>query len=431
MEVKNSKLQFETLQLHAGQTPDSDTLSRAVPIYQTTAYMFKDADYGADLFALRKPGNIYVRLQNPTSDVFEDRMAALEGGAGALAVASGHAAQFIALTSIIQNGDNFISSPYLYGGTYNQFKNTLGGFGINCRFAAGQEPGDFAKLIDDKTKAIYVESISNSNYAVPDFEALAELAHSHQIPLIVDNTFGAGGYLCRPIDFGADILVESATKWIGGHGTSMAGIIVDAGRMDWESGKFPMLSEPSASYHGVTFTKNFGNLAFIAKCRTEGLRDQGPVASPFNSFMMLQGLETLSLRVEREAQNAMELAQWFEKNPKVESVLYTGLEHHPSHGLAKKYLRNGFGCVMSVVLKGTKAEAAKFIENLKIVSHLSNVGDAKTLIIQPAATTHSQLSREALEAAGIKESMLRISVGYEHIDDLKADFTGAFEAMER
>lgn len=424
----SSKLKFETLQVHAGQSVDSDTLSRAVPINLTSAYLFKSAEHGANLFALKEFGNIYTRLQNPTTDVFEKRIAALEGGVAALATASGHAAQLIALTNIMRCGDNFVSSPYLYGGSYNQFKNSFGNFGIECRFANGLDPKDFEMLIDHNTKAIYVESIGNSNFSVPDFEALSELAHSYDIPLIVDNTFGAGGYLCRPIEHGADIVVESATKWICGHGTAMGGVIVDAGRFDWSNGKFPLLSEPSESYHGMNFCETFGAIAFIIRCRVEGSRDLGPCISPFNSFMLIQGLETLSLRVERSASNAMKLAKYFESHPAVKSVNYPGLSDNPYHEMAKKYLHNGFGCVLSVVLNGTKEQTMKFVDSLQLVSHLANVGDAKTLIIQPSATTHQQLSPEALRNSGIDASMLRVSVGIEHIDDIIADFEGAFKA---
>lgn len=419
---------FETVQVHGGQTVDSDTHSRAVPIYQTTAYLFRNAQHGADLFALREAGNIYTRLQNPTTDVLEKRAAALEGGVGALATGSGHAAQLVALTTIMRAGDNLVSSPYLYGGTFNQFRNTFRGFGIECRLAKGLVPEDFEALIDENTKAIYVESISNSNFSVPDFSALADVAHRNGIPLVVDNTFGACGYLCRPIDHGADILVESATKWMGGHGTSMGGVIVDAGRFDWSNGRFPMIDGPSESYNGMNMWQAFGPAAFIVKCRTEALRDLGPAIAPFNSFMILQGMETLSLRVEREASNALGLAHWFEQHPQVESVSYPGLASHPSHETAKKYLRHGFGCVLSVVLRGTREQTSRFVDSLRLVSHLANVGDNKTLIIQPAATTHSQLSSKALHAAGLSESTLRISVGIEHIDDLKDDFTQAFEA---
>ncbi|MCC8035492.1 MAG: aminotransferase class I/II-fold pyridoxal phosphate-dependent enzyme [Rikenellaceae bacterium] len=429
--AEDKKYRFETLQVHAGQVPDGQTLSRAVPIYQTAAYMFQSSQHGADLFALREPGNIYTRLQNPTTAVLEDRAAALEGGAAALAVASGHAAQLVALTAFMEEGDNLVSSPYLYGGTYNQFKNTFRGFGIECRMAASNSPEDFLALADEKTRCFYVESISNSNFSVPDFEALAAAAHTLGVPVVVDNTFGACGYICRPLEHGADIVVESATKWMGGHGTSMGGVIVDSGRFDWTGGKFPLVSNPSASYHGMSFPERFGPLAFIAKCRVEGLRDLGPAIAPFNSFMITVGLETLSLRVQRQCDNAMELARWFSAHPKVESVCYPGLENHPTHGLAKKYLRNGFGAVLSVVLEGGREDAAQFVDSLRLVSHLANVGDNKTLIIQPAATTHSQLDGAALRAAGIPESMLRISAGIEHINDLKEDFENAFRALEK
>lgn len=429
---KAKSLHFETLQVHAGQTPDNDTLSRAVPMYYTSAYMFKNAEHGANLFALKEFGNIYTRLQNPTTDVFEQRVAALEGGVAALATASGHSAQLIAITNVAQNGDNFISSPYLYGGSYSQFKNTFSKFGIECKFTQDLKPDSFAALIDQNTKAIYVESIGNSNFSIPDFEALAKVAHDNGIPLIVDNTFGACGALCKPIDHGADIIVESATKWICGHGTAMGGVIVDAGRFDWANGKFPLLSEPSPSYHGLVMTEAFGNIAFIIKARVESLRDLGPCISPFNSFMLIQGLETLSLRVERMMENTDKLAHYFNSHALTENVNYLGLEDNPSHELAKKYLLNGgFGSVFSIVIKGTKEEAMKFVDSLKLVSHLANVGDAKTLIIQPSATTHSQLGKEALENAGIKDSMLRISTGIEHIDDLIADFEQAFEAMKK
>jgi O-acetylhomoserine (thiol)-lyase len=399
-----------------------------VPIYQTTAYVFKSAAHGAALFALEEEGNIYTRLQNPTTDVLERRAAALEGGVAALATASGHSAQLIAMTSLMKAGDNFVSSSMLYGGTYNQFRTTFRNFGIECRFTDSLEADDFLKLADHNTKAFYVESISNSNFSVPKLRELADAAHKIGVPLVVDNTFGACGYLCRPIDFGADIVVESATKWMGGHGTSMGGMITDAGRFDWGNGRFPVIDGESESYHGLNMWKTFGNKAFITKCRVEGLRDLGPAISPMNSFLILQGMETLSLRVEREAENAMRLAEWFAAHPMVESVCYPGLENHPTHRTAKEYLHNGFGCVLSIDLKGGKEQAMKFVESLKIVSHLANVGDCKTLIIQPAATTHSQLSAEALHAAGLSESMLRISVGIEHIDDLKTDFETAFKA---
>ncbi|HIS34848.1 MAG TPA: O-acetylhomoserine aminocarboxypropyltransferase/cysteine synthase [Candidatus Avirikenella pullistercoris] len=428
--MSEKKYHFETLQVHAGQHPDTDTLSRAVPIYLTTSYVFKNARHGADLFALKEFGNIYTRLQNPTTDIFEKRVAALEGGVASLAVASGHAAQFIALTTILKKGDNIVSSPFLYGGTHTQFSLTFKNFGIGCRFAASDKASDMEPLIDDNTKAIYVETIGNPSFSIPDFEALSAVARRHDIPLIVDNTFAACGYLCAPIEHGADIVVESATKWIGGHGTVMGGVITDSGRYNWGNGKFPQLSEPSEGYHGLKFYEQFGPLAYIIKCRVEGVRDQGPCISPFNSFQLLQGLETLSLRVQREADNALALARYLEAHPKVEKVFYPGLESNENHELAKKYLKHGFGCVLSVVLKGGKEDTSRFVDSLKLVSHLANVGDAKTLIIQPSATTHQQLSEADQAAAGVLPTLLRISLGLEHIDDIIDDFEEAFKAIK-
>jgi len=426
---------FETLQLHAGQEVDSATQSRAVPIYQTSSYVFKDSAHGANLFALREFGNIYTRLMNPTTDVFEKRVAALEGGVAALAVASGQAAQFIALNNILSTGDNFVSSPNLYGGTYNQFKVSFKKLGIDARFADSESVADYEKRIDTNTKAIYCETISNPSYQVPDFDGLAALAKKHDLPLIVDNTFGAGGYLFRPLEHGANVVVESATKWIGGHGTSIGGVIVDGGNYNWGNGKFPAFSEPSEGYHGLVFSDvfgvdgPFGNIQFIIRARVEGLRDYGPAISPFNSFLLLQGLETLSLRVERTVSNALELATWLQSQPQVESVNYPGLPGHPSHEKAVKYLKKGFGGVLSFTLKGEKEKAVNFVDNLKLVSHLANVGDAKTLIIQPSATTHQQLSDAEQLAAGVTPTMLRVSVGIEHIDDIKADFSQSFEKI--
>lgn len=374
---------------------------------------------------------------NPTTDVFEKRIAALEGGVAALAVGSGQAAQFIALNNILQAGDNFVSTSFLYGGSYNQFKVAFKRLGIEVRFAEGDKAEAFEKLIDAKTKAIYLETIGNPGFNIPDFEALAALARKHDLPLVVDNTFGAGGYLFRPIDHGAHIVVASATKWIGGHGTSIGGVIVDGGNYNWGNGKFPQFTEPSEGYHGLKFWDVFGennplglpNIAFAIRARVEGLRDFGPALSPFNSFLFLQGLETLSLRVQRSVDNALVLAQWLEQNPKVESVNYPGLQSSTYHKLAKKYLRNGFGAVLSFTLKGSKERVAKFVDNLKLVSHLANVGDAKTLIIQPAATTHQQLSEDEQLATGVLPNLLRVSVGIEHIDDIKADFQQAFESV--
>jgi O-acetylhomoserine (thiol)-lyase len=432
-----SNLRFETLQLHAGQEADPTTGSRAVPIYQTTSFVFKNSEHGANLFALKEFGNIYTRIMNPTTDVFEKRVAALEGGVAALAVGSGQAAQFIALNNILQAGDNFISTSFLYGGTYNQFKVAFKRLGIDVRFAEGDNVESFEKLIDNKTKAIYLETIGNPGFNIPDFEAIAALAKKHDLPVIVDNTFGAAGYLFRPLEHGANVVVESATKWIGGHGTSIGGVIVDGGNYNWGNGKFPAFTEPSEGYHGLKFWDVFGegnplglpNIAFIIRARVEGLRDFGPAISPFNSFLLIQGLETLSLRVQRSVDNALALAQWLEQQPNVETVNYPGLQTSTYHKLAKKYLKNGFGAVLSFTVKGTKEHTAKVVDNLKLVSHLANVGDGKTLIIQPSATTHQQLSDEEQIASGVLPTLLRLSVGFEHIDDIKADLQQAFDKV--
>ncbi|HEX6223239.1 MAG TPA: O-acetylhomoserine aminocarboxypropyltransferase/cysteine synthase [Chryseolinea sp.] len=429
-----SSLHFETLQLHAGQEIDPTTRSRAVPIYQTTSYTFRDSEHGANLFALKEFGNIYTRIMNPTTDVFEKRIAALEGGVAALAVGSGQASQFLALHNILQAGENFVSTSLLYGGTYNQFKVAFKRLGIDVRFAEGDKAEAFEKLIDRKTKAIYLETIGNPGFNIPDFEAIAALAKNYDLPLIVDNTFGAAGYLFRPFEHGANVVVESATKWIGGHGNSIGGVIVDGGNYNWGNGKYPQFTEPSEGYHGLKFWEVFGegnplglpNIAYIIRARVEGLRDLGPSLSPFNSFLFLQGLETLSLRVQRAVDNALALAQWLEKHELVESVNYPGLESSPYHNLAKKYLKNGFGAVLSFTLKGTKQHTTKFVDNLKLLSHLANLGDSKTLIIQPSATTHQQLSESEQLTAGVLPNQLRISVGTEHIDDLKADLQQAF-----
>jgi O-acetylhomoserine/O-acetylserine sulfhydrylase len=430
--MSEQKLHFETLQLHAGQEVDPTTKSRAVPIYQTSSYVFNDSAHAANLFGLKEFGNIYTRLMNPTTDVFEKRIAALEGGVAAVATSSGQAAQFTAITNIIGSGDNFISTSYLYGGTYNQFKVQFKRLGINVKFVDGDKPSDFEKLIDNKTKAIYLETIGNPKFNIPDFEAIAAVAKKHDIPLIVDNTFGAGGYLFRPIEHGANVVVESATKWIGGHGTSIGGVIVDGGNFNWGNGKFPQFTEPSEGYHGLKFWDvfgtpgPFGNIAFAIRARVEGLRDYGAVISPFNSFLLLQGLETLSLRVQRTVDNALEIAKWLEKHPKVEFVDYPGLPSSPYHNLAKKYLKHGFGGVLSFKIKAGKEAADKVVNNVKLISHLANVGDAKTLIIHPATTTHEQLSPEEQKSSGVIPGALRLSVGIEHIDDIKADLEQAF-----
>ena len=424
---------FETLQVHAGQEPAPGTNARAVPIYQTTSYVFNDADHGARLFALQEFGNIYTRIMNPTTDVFEKRVAALEGGVAALATASGQAAQFVAISNIAQAGDNIVSTSYLYGGTYNQFKVTLPRLGINVKFVDGDEAEDFRQAIDDRTRALYVETIGNPQFNVPDFSALAHIAHENGIPLIVDNTFGAAGYLARPIDYGADIVVQSATKWIGGHGTSIGGIIVDSGKFDWGNGKFPVFTEPAPGYHGLNFHQvfgpqgPFGNIAFIIRARVEGLRDLGPSLSPFNSFLFLQGLETLSLRVQRHVDNALELAQWLQQHPKVAWVNYLGLPNHPYHERAKKYLQHGFGGVLNFGIKGGLEAGRSLINHVKLASHLANVGDAKTLVIHPASTTHQQLTLVEQKSAGVVPDLVRVSVGIEHIDDIKADFEQAFD----
>ena len=426
---------FETLQIHAGQEPAPGTNARAVPIYQTTSYVFDDAEHGARLFALQEFGNIYTRIMNPTTDVFEKRIAALEGGVAALATASGQAAQFLAISTIAQAGDNIVSTSFLYGGTYNQFKVSLPRLGINVKFVEGDDPENFRQAIDEKTKALYVETIGNPQFNIPDFAALAHIAHENGIPLIVDNTFGAGGYLARPIEHGADIVVESATKWIGGHGTSIGGVIVDSGKFDWGNGKFPLFTEPSPGYHGLNFQEvfgkdsQFGNIAFIIRARVEGLRDLGAALSPFNAFLLLQGLETLSLRVERHINNALELARWLEQQEQVAWVNYPGLPNHPYHERAKKYLRHGFGGVLNFGIKGGLEAGKAFISNVKLASHLANVGDAKTLVIHPASTTHQQLSDSEQISAGVTPDLVRVSVGIEHIDDIKEDFEQAFKKV--
>jgi O-acetylhomoserine (thiol)-lyase len=429
-----SNYRFETLQLHAGQQIDPTTKSRAVPIYQTTSYGFENSEHAANLFGLRAFGNIYTRIMNPTTDVFEQRMAALEGGVAALATASGQAAQFLALNNILQSGDNFITTSFLYGGTYNQFKVAFKRLGVDVRFADGDDVASFEKLIDDKTKALYLETIGNPQLNIPDFEKFAALANRYELPLIVDNTFGAGGFYFQPLKWGAHIVVESATKWIGGHGTSIGGVIVDGGTYNWGNGKYPQFSEPSEGYHGLVFKDVFGvnnplglpNIQFAIRARVEGLRDFGPAQSPFNSFLLIQGLETLSLRCERHAQNALELAKWLQGHEEVEFVWYPGLEGYQYHELAKKYLTNGFGGVLQFGIKGGKDRAAAFINKLQLISHLANVGDAKTLAIHPASTTHEQLSEQEQVGAGVLPNLIRISTGLEHIEDIKADIQQAF-----
>ncbi|MEX0944887.1 MAG: O-acetylhomoserine aminocarboxypropyltransferase/cysteine synthase [Balneolaceae bacterium] len=433
---KNYK--FETLQLHAGQEPDPTTGSRAVPIYQTTSYQFNDTEHAATLFALKDFGNIYTRIMNPTTDVFEKRIAALEGGAAAVATSSGQAAQFLSIITLAKAGDNIVSTPNLYGGTYNQFKVTLPRLGIDVKFVDGNDsPEAFDAAIDENTKAIYVESIGNPRGNVPDFEGISAVAKKHDIALVVDNTFGAAGAIARPIDHGANVVVQSATKWIGGHGTSIGGVIVDAGNFNWGNGKYPLFTDPSPAYHGLNFWEvfgdqgPFGNIAFAIRARVEGLRDVGPAISPFNSFLLLQGLETLSLRAERHTENAQKLAEWLGTNEAVSWVNYTGLPDHPHHENGKKYLQNGrFGAVLTFGVNGGFDAAREFIEGVELASHLANVGDAKTLVIHPASTTHQQLSEEEQASSGVKEDLIRVSVGIEHIDDIIGDFELAFKKIK-
>ncbi|KAF4622468.1 hypothetical protein D9613_009314 [Agrocybe pediades] len=421
--------EFDTIQLHGGQKPDPATNARAVPIYASTSFVFNDSAHGADLFGLRAPGHIYSRIGNPTVSVFEDRIAALEGGIAAVATSSGQAAQFLAISTIAGTGDNIVSSSYLYGGTYNQFKVTFKNFGIGVKWVTKPTPEAFAAAIDEKTKAIYVESIANPKYIVSDIPALAKVAHDHGIPLIVDNTFGMGGYLISPIRHGADIVLHSATKWIGGHGTTIAGVIIDSGKFDWsKSGKFPGFTEPSEGYHGLKFSETFGPQAFAAKVRTEGLRDLGPALNPFGAFLLLQGIETLSLRGQRHSENALALASFLEKHPNVAWVSYLGLTSHQSNELAKKLLRPGvFGGVLSFGVKGDLKNATKLVDSLKLASNLANVGDAKTLVIHPASTTHSQLTEEEQLSSGVTPDLIRVSVGIEDIKDIIADFETALQ----
>lgn len=434
-ESKNYR--FETLQLHAGQQPDPTTGSRAVPIYQTTSYQFNDTEHAATLFALKEFGNIYSRIMNPTNDVFENRIAALEGGVAAVATSSGQAAQFLAITNLAQAGDNIVSTANLYGGTYNQFKVSFPRLGINVKFTEDDSPETFARHIDDNTKALYVETIGNPRNNIPDFEGISKVAQEHNIPLVVDNTFGAAGAIGRPIDHGANVVVNSATKWIGGHGTSIGGVLVDAGNFNWGNGKFPMFTEPSPGYHGLKFWEvfgedgPFGNIAFAIRARVEGLRDFGPAQSPFNSFLFLQGIETLSLRAERHCDNALELAKWLDQHDAVEWVNYAGLPDHPYHDAAKKYLQPGkFGAVLTFGVKGGYEAGRDFIEGVELASHLANVGDAKTLVIHPASTTHQQLSEEEQQSSGVTDELVRVSVGIEHIDDIKDDFEQAFSKIK-
>jgi O-acetylhomoserine (thiol)-lyase len=419
-------MRFETLQLHAGYTPEPTTLSRQVPIYPTTSYVFQSPEHAADLFALRAFGNIYSRIMNPTVDVLEKRLAALEGGQAALATASGHAAQFLALTTIAQAGDNLVSTPNLYGGTFNQFKVTLKRLGIEVRFTSREErPEEFLALTDEKTRAWWVESIGNPALNIPDLEALAQAARERGVALFVDNTFGMGGYLLRPLEWGAAVVTHSLTKWVGGHGAVIAGAIVDGGQFPWDNGRYPLITEPQPGYHGLKLTEAFGNLAFIVKARVDGLRDQGQALGPFEAWVVLLGMETLSLRAERHVENTLHLAHWLREHPKVAWVNYPGLEDHPHHGRAQKYFKGKPGAVLTFGLKGGYEAAKAFISRLKLISHLANVGDTRTLAIHPASTTHSQLSPEEQALAGVAPEMVRLSVGLEHVEDLKAELEEA------
>lgn len=421
---------FETLQIHVGQeTPDSATDARAVPIYQTTSYVFKDSAQAAGRFALSEGGNIYTRLMNPTSDVFERRIAALEGGAAALATASGSAATTYAIQNIARAGDHIVSDNAIYGGTYNLFAHTLPDLGIETTFVDGGDTANFAKALQPNTKAIFIESLGNPNSTIVDIGAVAEIAHRHGIPLIVDNTF-ATPYLLRPFEYGADIVVHSATKFIGGHGTSLGGVIVDSGRFDWEQNdKFPGLSRPNPSYHGAVFAEVAGSLAYIIKIRTTLMRDTGAVLSPFHSFLFLQGLETLSLRVERHVENALKVVEYLAAHPMVEKVNHPSLAGRRDHGLYRKYFPHGAGSIFTFEIKGGAEEAKKFIDHLELFSLLANVADVKSLVIHPASTTHSQMSEDELLASGIKPNTIRLSIGTEHIDDIIGDLEQGFTAI--
>lgn len=423
---------IETQGLHAGQRPDPVTGARAVPIYQTTSYVFKSTEHAANLFALKEFGNIYTRLMNPTTDVFEQRMAAIEGGSGALAVASGQAAITYALLAITRVGDNIVAANNLYGGTYQLLHYTFPKLGREVTFVDSQKPEEFKRAINGRTRAMYAETIGNPKLDVPDFEALAKIAHDAGIPLVVDNTVGVG--LCRPIEYGADIIASSATKYIGGHGTSIGGIIVDSGKFKWNNGKFPEFTEPDPSYHGLVYWDAFGNVpgmgnvAFIVKVRVTLLRDMGAALSPFNAFLFLQGLETLALRQRQHSANALAVAQWLKTHPLVSWVVYPGLPDNPHHANAKKYLKEGFGGLIGFGIKGGRAAGARFINSVKLLSHLANIGDAKSLVIHPATTTHQQLTPDEQAATGVTEDYIRLSVGLEHVDDIKADIDQALKA---
>ncbi|MCT8139655.1 homocysteine synthase [Anaerobacillus sp. CMMVII] len=423
------KWSLETIAVHGGQEADSNTLSRAVPIYQTTSYVFKDTEHAANLFALAEPGNIYTRIMNPTQDVFEKRVAELEGGIAALATASGQSAITLAILNICESGDEVVASSSLYGGTYNLFAHTFRKLGIKVNFVDGTDPENYRLAITDKTKLLYGEIIGNPKGDVLDLEAVSTIAHENGIPLVVDATFSTPA-LCRPIEHGADIVIHSATKFIGGHGTSIGGIIVDGGNFDWANGKFPGLSKPDPSYHGIVYTEAVGNLAYIIKARVQLLRDIGPAIAPLNSFLLLQGLETLHLRMERHCENALKVANYLNENSLVEWVSYPGLESHPSHLLARKYLPNGKGAILTFGIKGGVEEGKRFINALQLFSHVANVGDAKSLVIHPASTTHQQLSPEEQRSAGVTPELIRLSIGIENSNDIIADLQQALEVSQ-
>ena len=427
--AKDRDYGFNTRALHAGQRPDPTTGARAMPIYQTTSYVFEDTDHAATLFALQRFGNIYTRIMNPTTAAFEERMASLEGGVGALAVASGQAAQFVAIFTLMGEGDEIVASNTLYGGTYTQFDISFRKMGIQATFVDARDPDNFRRAITPKTRALYAETIGNPKIDVLDIEAVAAIAHEHGLPLIVDNTF-ATPYLCRPIEWGADIVVHSATKFIGGHGTSIGGAIVDSGKFRWDNGKFPGMTEPSKGYHGIRFYETFGNFAWIMKARVESLRDMGPALSPFNSFLFLQGLETLGLRMERHVANARAVAEFLAGHPAVAWVNYPSLADSPYNKLAQKYLPKGSGAIFTFGVKGGLDAGRAFIESLQLFSHLANVGDAKSLVIHPASTTHAQMSEEEQRAGGITPDMIRLSIGLEDADDLIWDLDQALQASQ-
>jgi O-acetylhomoserine (thiol)-lyase len=431
MSAQQKTLRYETLQLHAGYRPDPTTGARQVPIYATTSYQFQNTDHAARLFALQEFGNIYTRIMNPTTDVLEKRIAALEGGVAGLATSSGHAAQFLTFTTLAEAGDNVVSTPNLYGGSVNQLKVTLPRLGIQTRFTGRAEhPEEFLALSDHRTRAWFIESIGNPALNIPDFEVIFAAAQQAGIAVVVDNTLGLGGYLFRPIEWGANIVTHSATKWIGGHGAAIGGLIVDGGNFSWDNGRYPLISEPDPGYHGLKLVETFGALAFIIKARVDGLRDQGQCLGPHEAFTLLLGLETLSLRAERLNQNALELAHWLEAREEVAWVNYPGLESHRSHALAKKYFKGKAGGILTFGLKGGYQAAKTFIDRLELVSHLANVGDARTLAIHPASTTHSQLSADDQAAAGVTPDQVRISVGLEHIEDIKDDLVQALQAAQ-